>query len=462
MRPLQAAALVLATSFAPSAQTPQAPNTLEGFSRSLEALTGKVKQSVVQIFSTAYTTVDETESGNTASLLSKQRSTGTGVILAEDGYIVTNAHVVRGARKIQVKLAPSMQLDDPPSGLIEAHLVGLDSEADLAVIKIDRKGLPALKLGNSNALHQGQLVLAFGNPLGLESSVSMGIISSTSRQIHPDDVMVYLQTDAPINPGNSGGPLVDTEGRVVGINTFILSQSGGSEGLGFAIPSSIISEIYAQIRKDGHVHRGQIGLTVETITPVIARGLRLSTQTGVIVADVRSGSTADKAGLKTGDIILSIDGQTINNARMFELVVSRREMSTTVKLVLLRGKEKGTVEIPVHEKPDSPERFADMVDLARNLIPELGILAIQLDDKLNALLPGLRHDYGVVVAARGGNAPYEGQGLQPGDVIYELNSTPVVSLDMLKALIKDLKSGDAVVFLVERNSKLRYVAIELE
>ena len=456
----QAAALAILASIAARAQQPA--NPLDAFSRSLETLTGKVKQSVVQIFSTGYAAVEESENGSASTIISKQRSTGTGVILTADGFIVTNAHVVRAARKIQVKVALSMAADQPQSSLTEAHLIGLDAEADLAVIKIDRTGLPFLHLGNSNAVQQGQLVLAFGNPLGLESSVSMGIVSSTARQIKPDDIMVYLQTDAPINPGNSGGPLVDTEGRIIGINTFILSQSGGSEGLGFAIPSAIVSEIYAQIRKDGHVHRGQVGLTVETITPVITRGLGLPAATGVIVADVESGSPADQAGIKPGDLIVAIDGQVIANARMFELIVSRRELSSTVKLGLVRGKAKGVVEIPVHEKPDSPERFADMVDPARNLVPELGILAIQLDERLRALLPTLRHDYGVVVGARSGNAPYEGQGFQPGDVIYALNNTPVVSLEMLKSLVKDLKSGDAVVFQVERNGKLRYVAIEFE
>lgn len=446
-------------------QAQQPVNPLEGFSRSLETLTGKVRQSVVQIFSTGYAPAGEEGSstgGTSTALIAKQRGTGTGVILSGDGYILTNAHVVRGARKIQVKLAPSMVSDHPHVKLEDAVLVGMDVEADLAVVRINHKDLPALKLGDSNAVRQGQLVLAFGNPLGLESSVSMGVISSTARQIRPDDVMVYLQTDAPINPGNSGGPLVDSNGDVIGINTFILTQSGGSEGLGFAIPSTIAAEIYQQLLKDGHVHRGQIGVTVETVTPVLARGLNLGTQTGALIADVRSGSTGDKAGLKTGDVIMAIDGQAVTSARMFELIVSRRQLGSTVKLGLMRGKDRGGVEIPVHEKPDSPERFADLVDPARNLIPLFGILAIQLDEKLRALLPELRHEYGVVVAARSGDAPYEGEGLQPGDVIYELNGAPVVSLDGLKAMAKDLKSGDAVVFQVERNSKLRYVAIELE
>jgi serine protease Do len=439
---------------------PPAANPLDAFSHSLEALAAKVRPSVVQIYSTGYA-ASESDSGSTSSLLSKQRSTGTGVIVSGDGQIVTNAHVVRGARKIQVKLPPSMP-NLEGRRLIEGKLVGLDPEADLAVIQIDGKNLPHLTFGDSSAVHQGQLVLAFGNPLGLESSVSMGVISSTARQLKPDDLMVYLQTDAPINPGNSGGPLVDIEGNVIGINTFILTQSGGSEGLGFAIPSGIVSEVVHNLQRDGHVHRGQIGLTAETITPVLARGLKLPVQTGVIVSDVQTGGPAEKAHIQTGDVILAVDGQPLTSARMLDLYVSRRLMGTTVKLSMQRDQLKGVAEVPVHEKPDSPERFADMVDPSRNLISQFGILAITVDAKITALLPELKHLFGVLVAARTSDAPYEGEGLQPGDVIYEMNTMPVVSTDALKEFSLDFKPGDAVVFQVERNGKLRYVAVEME
>ena len=216
--------------------------SLNDLSSSLEVLVNRVRPAVVQIFSTGYAAPEENDT-ITASLLTKQHSTGSGVIVAQDGYIITNAHVVRGARLIQVRL-PSLRRDQPAARLLEAKLVGLDREIDVAVLRIEKGGLPHLSLGDSERLRQGELVMAFGNPLGLEGSVSMGIVSSTARQLHPDDLMSYIQTDAPINPGNSGGPLIDSHGRVVGINTFILTQSGGSEGLGFAIPSNLVQRVY--------------------------------------------------------------------------------------------------------------------------------------------------------------------------------------------------------------------------
>src|SRR6185503_10080895 len=178
---------------------------------------------------------------------------------------------------------------------LDAKIVGIDRESDLAVIRIEKTDLPHLRFGDSEELRQGQLVLAFGNPLGLANSVTMGVVSSIARQLKPDDPMIYIQTDAPINPGNSGGPLLDTEGRVVGINTFILSQSGGSEGIGFAIPSSIVHTVVEQIRKDGHVHRGQIGIRAQSITPSLAAGLGLKRDWGVFLGDVDPEGPADAA-----------------------------------------------------------------------------------------------------------------------------------------------------------------------
>ncbi len=300
---------------APAGEVKPPPVSLGELSVSLEGLVNRVRPAVVQIFSTGYVTADEAESGNTAALLSRQRSTGSGIVLSDDGFIVTNAHVVQGARRIQVRLTMARLRGrnatfEPEVKLLEAKLIGLDREMDVAVIKIDRTGLTHLPLGNSDAVRQGELVMAFGNPRGLEGSVSMGIVSSTSREIHPDDFLAYIQTDAPINPGNSGGPLIDAQGRVVGINTFILSESGGSEGLGFAIPSNIVSTVYTQLRKEGHVHRGKIGIYVQTITPAIAEGLGLTRDWGVLVGDVAPDGPADKAGVKVGDVVLTANGRT--------------------------------------------------------------------------------------------------------------------------------------------------------
>src|SRR5258708_22741405 len=238
-----------------SAAAQQSSISLRELSGSLESLSDKVHRAVVQIFATGYATADDSgESGN-AAVLSKQRAIGSGVILSPDGYIVTNNHVVRMARRIQVRLPASREtLPDhhtilrAAGPLFDAKLVGFDRQTDLAVIKIDAKDLAHLPLGDSTDLRQGQLVMAFGNPRGLEGSVSMGVISSVARQIKPEDPLVYIQTDAPINPGNSGGPLIDTQGRVVGINTFILSESGRSERLRFPIPSHIVKNLYNPIR----------------------------------------------------------------------------------------------------------------------------------------------------------------------------------------------------------------------
>jgi serine protease Do len=444
-----------------------APLSLSEFSSSLENLVNRVRPSVVQIYSTGYATSEESDA-TTASLLSKQHSTGSGIVLSADGYILTNAHVVRGARRIQVRLpsrseAAGRKVTMQPEGkLIDAKLAGLDRDIDLAVVKIDVTGLPFLQFGDSNRIHQGELVMAFGSPLGLESSVSMGVVSSTARALHPDDMMVYIQTDAPINPGNSGGPLVDSQGRVIGINTFILSQSGGSEGLGFAIPSSIARSVFAQIRREGHVHRGRIGVHAQTITPGLASGLDLPQDWGVIIADVQPDGPADKAGAKIGDIVHGLNGKIMHDARQLELEIFRSPMRQKVTLDVLRGSDRLTMEVSVMDAVDDPTRFADLVNPEDNLVPRLGILGIGIDKKLAQMLPDLRNSYGVVVAAGSTTDLTSGTGLHPGDVIYSVNGTPVASVAALKTKLDEYKAGQPVVMQVERSGVLMFVTIEME
>lgn len=444
------------------------PVSLGELSLSLETLVHRVRPAVVQIFSTGYVTADESESGNAAALLSTQRSTGSGIILSEDGYIVTNAHVVESARRIQVRLSIEHTRGrntnfEPDVKLQEARLVGLDRDMDVAVIRINRTGLPHLALGNSDLVRQGELVMAFGNPRGLEGSVSMGIVSSTARELHPDDFLAYIQTDAPINPGNSGGPLIDALGRVVGINTFILSDSGGSEGLGFAIPSNIVSSIYSQLRKEGHVHRGKIGIYVQTITPALSEGLNLPRDWGVLVSDVAPGGPADSSGIKVGDVVTSVNGRTMRNARQLEAYIYRSPMKEKITLQVLRGDGEQSIDVPVIDSIDDPQRFADMVNPQDNLVPRLGILAIGIDKTLAAMLPDLRNSYGVVVAA--GSTPGDlttGTGLQPGDVIYSVNQAPVATVEALRKKVDEFKTGDEVAMQIERSGRLMFVAVDVQ
>jgi serine protease Do len=470
----------LAAIFSAAGQTPvpaAAPakdhaeaTTLRDLSESLQELSRRVRTSVVQIFSTGYAAVEESEgSANASALLNKQHSTGSGVILSADGYIITNAHVVKGARRIQVRLPPSeLELAghhstvDRGGRLFDARLVGQDRESDLAVLHIDHASLPHLNFGDSDNLKQGELVMAFGNPLGLEGSVSMGVVSSTSRQIKPDSTMIYIQTDAPINPGNSGGPLIDFEGKVVGINTFILSQSGGSEGLGFAIPSNAVKNAYEQIRKEGHVHRGRIGVYAQTITPVMASGLSLARDWGVVLADVEPDGPADKAGLQIGDIVLRLNGRRMESARQLEVNVYRYPKGQKVSLDIQRGSEALKVEVPVSEDREDPERFADMVNPEDNLVQRLGVLGIAIDKKLAEMLPELRKQYGIVVAAGSVSDFTNGTGLTQGDVIYSVNGSPVTSVPALKRKLEEFKSGETVVLQIQRSERLMYVAVELQ
>ncbi|MDH3214680.1 MAG: trypsin-like peptidase domain-containing protein [Candidatus Krumholzibacteria bacterium] len=444
------------------------PRSLDELSDSFEALVEAISPAVVQIFATGYGPVGD--GVTTSGLIVKRRAGGSGVILHPDGYIITNAHVVDGARRVQVMLPladPTKKMARsilrPRGRRVEAQIVGVDRETDLAVLKVAYSDLPYLELGDSDELRQGQIVLAFGSPYGLENSVSMGVVSSVSRQLTPEAPMIYIQTDATINPGNSGGPLTDTQGRVVGINTMIASRGGGSEGVGFAAPSNIVLNVYRQFRSSGRVRRGHIGVHAQTITATVAAGLGLEREWGVVLGDVYPGGPADRAGLRIGDVVLTLNGKTMENGRQFDVNLYRRPVGEEVTVEVERISGNRNFTVSVIERQDDPERFSNLVKPGKNLVPQLGILAVDVDDYTRRMLPPLRRDDGVVVAARAADAPVgDNMFLLPGDVIHMVNRTPVGSVENLRALLNGLQTGDAVVCQVERGGQLMFIALEID
>ncbi len=454
---------------AQAVQRNQSPDALHQLSNSIEELVKRVSPSVVQVLATGFGATQEGDSSETALVLGRLRSIGSGVVVDPEGYILTNAHVLKGAQRVQVLLpslpggaSSDLSTLSPQGRTMDARIVGLSRDIDLAVLKIEAQGLPALPMSDYGNLRPGEMVLAFGSPGGLQNSVTMGVVSAVARQPDPDSPMVYIQTDAPINPGNSGGPLVNVDGEVVGINTFILTQSGGNEGLGFALPSGIVAVAYPQLRKFGHLHRGEIGIHVQTITPSLATGLGLPADYGVIVSDVLPGGPADKAGLKIQDIILSINDKPVGNLPMFGMHMLMLHAGDRAKIEVLRGSERIPVEVPVIQRPHNVDLLAGLVDPEKNLVRKLGILGIEIDKKISGMLPELREASGVIVAARVAGFSGGENSLAVGDVIHAINGMTVLSLDFLRSTLDAVKPDSPVVLQVEREGSLMYTAFRMD
>jgi serine protease Do len=447
---------------------------LDQFSTSVQQLAARVAPAVVQISVTRLAPRDDS-GDRTGVVLGREQAVGSGAIIDPEGYIVTNAHVVANALRIRVirpsQTAPSPDKPDqaitgslaqslaPP---VDATLIGLFKELDLALIKIPGKGLPALPFADYRKLRQGQVVFAFGSRQGLGNSMSMGVVSSVARQPEPDSPFVYIQTDAPINPGDSGGPLVNTAGEIVGLDTFILTQSGGSEGIGFAIPSTLIQLAGTQLRKYGHMHRQKIGVSVQTITATLASALGLPRESGVLVSDITPGGPAETAGLKLNDIVAAVDGRRIENVPMFVTALLSHPAGEKVKLDLLRGGETRSFEVPAIEESHDSDRLSDMIDPEKNRVRQLGIIGIDIGPETEKMFPGLRGPYGVIVAALSASSAASPTGLEVGDVIHEINGSLVSGLESLRASMDKFRRGDAVALFIEREGKLQYLAFEVE
>ena len=441
-----------------------ATTTAADLSSSLEATARLAAPAVVQIFTTSYTAGDGIVP-RPAELITTERASGSGVVVDPDGYIITNAHVVKGAERVRVELpmpGNGQSILASRSRTVSGRIVGLDLETDLAVIKVEERNLTALAFGDSDALRAGQIVLAVGSPLGFSNSVSLGVVSAIARQLQPESPMIYVQTDASINPGSSGGPLVDLSGRVVGINTLIASRAGGSEGLGFAAPSNIARTVYEQIRKSGRVRRGDIGVRPQTVTPLLASGLSLAREQGVILADVKPGSPAARAGLRPGDLVLTLDGKPMENGRQLQVSLYRRFVGDVVTLEVLRDDKPLTVPVAMTEREDALAGLAS-VDPRPHLVTRLGILGVELDAQVAELLPVVRVRSGIVVASMvPGAIDARDGGLAQGDVIYAVNRKPVARIAELRTIIDAFKTGDPVVLQLERGGELMYLAFTVE
>jgi serine protease Do len=380
----------------------------------------------------------------------RQRSLGSGVILNSNGYIVTNFHVVDGAERIRVRIK-----DDPPGELHDAKLIGTDRETDLAVIKIeppkDKQLVPA-KLGNSEAMNQGDWVLAVGSPFGLENSVTAGIVSAIGRNINPTrQFQSFIQTDAAINPGNSGGPLVNMNAEVIGINTAIFTQSFGYQGVGFAMPSNTVREVYAQLTGPDHrVSRGSIGVQFNAnSTPALSRVYGH----GVTIAEVIAGKPAEKAGLQTGDTITAVNGKPVKSGDELVSIISAVKPGNKVDITYMRNGQQKQASVPVEDRarmfPDRTDEASDSNDSHESTPTKLGVTVHSLTQEQVDRL-GIQSGKGVLVTDVKPDSFADDIQLQPGMVIMQVNRQPVNSEEEFRKLMGQIKSGQDVVFLVRQ------------
>ncbi|MGO9095511.1 MAG: trypsin-like peptidase domain-containing protein [Bryobacteraceae bacterium] len=439
-----------------SAQAPRSP--IDDFSEAIEKLIRQVNPAVLEVVTESYGG-SESESGGNTSVVTRRKGLGTGVFVSADGDMLTNAHVVAGAKKVRVRMRGSARASGK---LVDAEVAGVDRETDLALLKVPGSAWPHLTLADSSLLRQGQIVFAVGNPRGLENSITMGVVSSAARQISPDAAQVFIQTDAPINPGDSGGPLIDARGEIVGINTFIFTESGGSEGLGFAIPGNLVRDVYAQLKKYGRVRRGKLGVAIRSVTPTLATALGLSREDGVLIQDVAPGKAAANAGVQPDDIVIRVEGRPVRNVRQFENSLFRSQLGGTLTLELVRGREAIKLQVPFKEDVDPSERLAEQVRDKATPVPQLGILGITLDPSTAALVAEPRYHYGVIAVANlQTNVPFQEE-LQAGDIIYSVNGKLAADMDGLNKLVSAWREGDPLVVRVQRDDILRYLVLRGE
>jgi serine protease Do len=389
----------------------------------------------------------------------REQSLGSGVIVTEDGYILTNNHVVEGAEEIKVALA------DNKKTVYDAKIIGTDPQTDIAVIKVEASGLPAITLTDSDTLEVGDTVLAIGNPFGVGQTVTTGIVSAKGRGgMGIVDYEDFIQTDAPINPGNSGGALVDLEGRLVGINQSIASPVRASVGIGFAVPINLARFVMERLVTEGKVTRGYLGVMIQPVTPELAREFKLPENTGALVGEVTKDSPAEAAGLKEGDVIVEFNGKKVNDSRHLRLMVAQTAPGTRANLKVIRDGKEETLTVKVGELPAEGLARAEggrSGGLRRSQEPDLldGVTVDDIDARTRRqfnLPPQLQ---GALVVEVDPTSPAAAAGLSPGDVILEINRQPVTNADEAVRLSEKIR-GRSVLLRIWSQGGSRYVVVQ--
>jgi len=389
----------------------------------------------------------------------KSTSLGSGVIVDPEGFILTNNHVVEKAAEILVKLKDGKEY--------KAEIVGTDPKTDLAVLKLQgRKQWPYAALGDSEKAKVGDWVVAVGSPFGLEQTVTAGIISAKGRTIGQGPYDNFIQTDASINPGNSGGPLIDMSGKVIGINTMIVSRSGGSLGIGFAIPINMAKKIYQDIKDTGVAHRGWLGVYIQALTPQLAQHFKMNEDKGVLISAVIQNGPADKAGIRPGDIIIRYNGKAVNTPNDLQRLVAQTREKEKVWVVIIRNGMRKRIRVRVGDQAKAEGKIKETAQEtgARPAAkPDTTILGIMIKDLTpdDARELNTKNLDGVVVTAVQSGSPAEGAGIRPGDIVREINQEKVHNKKTFQRLLRNLKPGDELLLRIERRDYPIYMVMKI-
>jgi serine protease Do len=390
----------------------------------------------------------------------KEQSLGSGVIVSEDGYIVTNNHVIEKAEEIKVLLSNKRDY--------KAKLIGADPKTDVAVIKIDAKGLTALAWGDSNKLKVGEIVFAIGNPFALNQTVTMGMISAVGRaNVGIADYEDFIQTDAAINPGNSGGALINARGELIGINTAILSRTGGYQGIGFAVPSSMARQVIDSLIKYKKVVRGWLGVSIQEVTSDLAEEFGVKDLKGALVSGVMKGSPAEKAGIKQGDVILQYNGKTVEDTGHLRNMVSQTPLGTNVKVRLHRQKKEIDTEVVIAELPKklaeaSPRGQGEVPDNDEESTALTGLAVRELTPDIARRLGIDEQEKGVVIVKVDPNSKAFEAGIRPGDIILQINQKNIPSLEEYKKAVSQIKAKERALLLIRRKGEDLFVTVRPE